>query len=55
MLDSQRARRFTFAAVMAGQHASWDYQPPSDASRQYMRNHLDLNDLESGRRFPRPE
>jgi choline-sulfatase len=54
VLVSQRARRFTWAAVMSGQHASWDYQPPSDASRQYMRNHLDLNDLEAERRFPRP-
>ena len=55
VLASQRARRFTWTAVMAGQYASWDYQPPVDASRQYMRNHLNLNDLEAGRRFPRPE
>jgi choline-sulfatase len=54
VLASQRARRFTWAAVMQGQYTSWDYQPRSDASRQYMRNHLDLNEVEATRRFPKP-
>jgi choline-sulfatase len=54
VLTSQRARRFTWGAVMQGQYTSWDYQPRSDASRQYMRNHLDLNEVEAARRFPRP-
>jgi choline-sulfatase len=54
VLASQRARRFTWAAVMRGHHTGWDYQPRVDASRQYMRNHLDLNDVEAARRFPRP-
>ena len=56
MLASQRARRFTWGAVMKGQHTSWDFQPRTDASRQYMRNQLDLNEVEAARRFPsRPE
>ena len=38
--------------MMQGQHTSWDYQPRNDASRQYMRNHLDLNEVEAARRFP---
>jgi choline-sulfatase len=54
VLESQRARRFAWSAVMAGAHTSWDYQPRTDASRQYMRNHLDLNEVEAGRRFPPP-
>ena len=54
VLASQRARRFTWGAVMQGQYTSWDYQPRVDASRQYMRNHLDLNEVEATRRFPRP-
>jgi choline-sulfatase len=54
VLASQRARRFTWGAVMQGQYTSWDYQPRSDASRQYMRNHLDLNEVEAARRFPKP-
>ena len=53
VLASQRARRFTWGAVMQGQYTSWDYQPRSDASRQYMRNHLDLNEVEAARRFPK--
>jgi choline-sulfatase len=53
VLASQRARRFTWAAVMQGHYTSWDYQPRSDASRQYMRNHLDLNEVEAARRFPK--
>ena len=55
VLASQRARRFTWGAVMKGSYTSWDYQPRSDASRQYMRNHLDLNEVEATRRFPRPD
>ena len=54
MLASQRARRFTWGAVMQGQYTSWDFQPRTDASRQYMRNHLDLNEVEATRRFPKP-
>lgn len=54
VLESQRARRFAWSAVMEGKHTSWDYQPHTDASRQYMRNHLDLNEVEAGRRFPPP-
>ena len=54
VLASQRARRFTWGAVMQGQYTSWDFQPRTDASRQYMRNHLDLNEVEATRRFPKP-
>ncbi|MEK0084154.1 choline-sulfatase [Benzoatithermus flavus] len=54
VLQSQRTRRFAWSAVMTGQYTSWDYQPHTDASRQYMRNHLDLNEVEAGRRFPPP-
>jgi choline-sulfatase len=54
VLASQRGRRFTWGAVMQGRHTSWDYQPHADASRQYMRNHLDLNEVEAARRFPKP-
>ncbi len=53
VIASQRARRFTWGATMQGHHASWDYQPRRDASRQYMRNHLDLNEVEAAKRFPK--
>jgi hypothetical protein len=32
--------------------ASWDWQPHVDASRRYMRNHIDLDTLEAMARFP---
>jgi len=54
VLASQRRRRLVHAAAMTGRHSAWDYQPPDDASRKYMRNHLDLNVLEAETRFPPP-
>lgn len=47
VLDSQKHRRTVFKAHMTGEHSPWDYQPPGRAHTQYMRNHLDLNDVES--------
>jgi len=54
VLASQRARRVITDALLEGEQTAWDYQPFSDASRRYMRNHLDLNDVERSRRFPPP-
>jgi choline-sulfatase len=50
---SQRRRRLVNAALRKGQIRSWDFQPFRDASRQYMRNSMDLDDLEAMARFPR--
>jgi choline-sulfatase len=52
VLASQRRRRFHFDAVSRGRLASWDWQPHVDASRRYMRNHIDLDTLESMARYP---
>ncbi|WP_028574284.1 choline-sulfatase [Desulfonatronovibrio hydrogenovorans] len=46
ILDSQKKRRLVFRAHMSGKHTSWDFQPVQDASQKYMRNHLNLNDVE---------
>ncbi len=54
VLTKQRKRRLVQQALMTGQHTSWDFQPYQDAAKQYMRNHLDLNDLERRARFPSP-
>ncbi|MBF2982333.1 choline-sulfatase, partial [Pseudomonas aeruginosa] len=54
VLDSQRRRRLVAAALARGRLASWDHQPWIDASQQYMRNHIDLDDLERRARFPQP-
>lgn len=47
---NQKARAEVDRALRKGRFAAWDYQPTTDASNQYMRNHLDLNDVESSRR-----
>ena len=54
VLASQRRRRFVYGALTQGKLHSWDHQPLVDASQQYMRNHIDLDDLERRARFPRP-
>ncbi|MGG5873626.1 choline-sulfatase [Pseudomonas peli] len=51
-LASQRRRRFVASALTHGRLTSWDHQPMVDASQQYMRNHIDLDDLERRARFP---
>jgi choline-sulfatase len=51
VIASQHARRAVDSALRKGRHVSWDFQPNVDASGQYMRNHLDLNDVESSRRL----
>lgn len=50
VLDSQSARAEIDRALRQGRYRAWDFQPASDATEQYMRNHLDLNEVESGRR-----
>ncbi len=54
VLASQRRRRFVAGALSLGTLKSWDHQPFTDASQQYMRNHIDLDDLERKARFPQP-
>jgi choline-sulfatase len=50
VLASQQARRDIDRSVRQGRYHPWDYQPPPTATESYMRNHLDLNDVEAGRR-----
>ena len=52
--DSQRRRRLVYESMKHGKRTSWDHQPMVDASAQYMRNHIDLDDLERRARFPIP-
>lgn len=54
VLADQRRRRFIDHALRQGRYQAWDFQPTTDARDQYMRNHLDLNDVEHQNRFPRP-
>ncbi len=54
VLESQRRRRLVYAALQRGKRTGWDHQPMVDAGQQYMRNHIDLDDLERRARFPVP-
>ncbi|QBX35542.1 choline-sulfatase [Paracoccus liaowanqingii] len=53
--QSQARRWIVYEALRNGAYYPWDHQPLQRASEQYMRNHMDLNDLEETRRFPRGE
>jgi choline-sulfatase len=52
VIASQRRRRLVAAAMRQGNRTTWDHQPFRDASLQYMRNHMDLDDLERRARYP---
>jgi choline-sulfatase len=55
VIASQRRRLLVSEALASGTPTSWDYQPFQDASQQYVRYHMDLDDLERRARFPPPE
>ena len=54
VIKEQQRRRVLDAALRIGQYHSWDYNPPSDASEQYCRSHMDLTKQDIASRFPRP-
>jgi len=53
VIASQRRRHLVAASLAIGAHHPWDFQPFADATRQFVRNHLDLDDIEAAARFPR--
>jgi choline-sulfatase len=55
VIASQRRRLQIADALRMGTATPWDFQPFQDASQQYMRNHMELDDLERRARFPTPE
>lgn len=52
VIATQKSRRALHAAMESGAGESWDYNPPSDASQNYVRNHLDWTVAASRYRFP---
>jgi choline-sulfatase len=52
IIASQRRRRLIGDSMTQGQRTAWDFQPRRDAANMYMRNHLELDDLERMARFP---
>jgi choline-sulfatase len=41
-----------YDALRKGRYEPWDFQPVRDATRLYIRNDQELNDLEAMARFP---
>ena len=50
--ESQRNRQVLNTAMQMGNGPHWDYNPPSDASQQYVRNHMDWTIAADRFRFP---
>ena len=53
VIKSQSRRRELHAALCIGKKTNWDYNPPSDASEQYTRSHMDLTVHDVASRFPK--
>jgi choline-sulfatase len=53
VLADQDRRRLLTRALRSGRFTPWDYTPPRDDASEYMRNHLDLNEVERRARWPR--
>ncbi len=52
---SQARRWVVYEALRNGAYFPWDYQPLQQASDRFMRNHMDLNEVEDRQRYPRGE
>ncbi len=52
VICTQKQRRAIHAAMETGPITSWDYDPPSDAANQYVRNHMDWAVTAAKTRFP---
>ena len=52
VIRTQRSRHALHAAMEAGAADHWDYNPPSEASQQYVRNHMDWTVAAARYRFP---
>ncbi|MEP1330473.1 choline-sulfatase [Pseudophaeobacter sp.] len=52
IIATQKSRRTLHAAMEAGASEAWDYNPPSDASQHYVRNHMDWTVAANRYRYP---
>jgi len=50
--ENQQRRILCYEALRQGRFTPWDHQPVQDAAERFMRNHLDLNEVEAGSRVP---
>ena len=52
VIATQKRRRSVHEAMQTGILPSWDYNPPRDASQEYVRNHMDWTQAAAKTRFP---
>ena len=52
VIKAQKLRRPVHAAMETGKPTHWDYNPPRDASQEYVRNHMDWTVAAAKTRFP---
>ena len=52
VMVTQKTRRALHASMAAGSGQHWDYNPPRDASQEYVRNHMDWTVAAGRYRFP---
>ncbi len=52
VIATQKQRRTMYEAMTTGKLTHWDYNPPSDASQVYVRNHMDWTVAAAKYRFP---
>ena len=52
VMRTQKSRRALHAAMEAGASEPWDYNPPRDASEEYVRNHMDWTVAAARYRYP---
>ena len=51
--QSQLRRLTVYGALRKGTYTPWEFVPRRDESNRFMRNHMDLNEVEEKNRFPR--
>ena len=52
VIAKQHQRRAVFVAMQSGARTDWDFNPPRDASQEYVRNHMDWTVQAARTRFP---
>ena len=52
VIATQKQRRAVHAAMQEGVLPHWDYNPPRDATQEYVRNHMDWTEAAAKTRFP---
>ncbi|WP_207382926.1 choline-sulfatase [Pseudaestuariivita atlantica] len=52
VLAYQAQRQAVYRGMQHGQPTHWDWQPPRDASNEYVRNHMDYRVVQEKGRFP---